>query len=594
MKKRILEGKKLEWAGLILFAIAYVVISAFHEPWFDEAQAWQIAKCASLREILFEIPHYEGHPPLWHLILAIPAKLGVPFEIGLKTVGFLFSAASAYLILFRMPYPRLMRLLIPFSYFIFYQYGVIVRPYGLMLLVFLLLALAFPKKDIRPWRFVGLLMLLCLTNAYGIVIAGGIAVCWVWELVQEKKIGAFIKELFKDSRTQSLGALLVLALLIMWTILPRSDTLITSRYPSNSFFLCLICAFFTFIGECTLTTSSWFSIDRVLLQRAVISTPELIVFCLIGILIWFLLLCISSRRVLKYLVVPYLLLCIFAAAVFFNVHHIGIVLLFLLFWAGILFRDEQRFEIGDSVLSKLAKSDRDRGLFKKAALLIFAAGLLVPVYWCVHASVLEVEKEYDFGRSGAEFLIETGLDQCRILALWDEGGTFQNKGEEETVLPNTYFIPSPVVLNAYFDHNVCMNLNDGRDSEAYMHYKIASEADNARAYEQWAAAGVPDLLLGKINMEALYGDVSLDDYTIVFAMRSNYIWKNGVYTQSFPVLARNNILEQYGLNELDDKRLKYLVEGLQITSEMREAFKNGVPVEELLKPYLDAILGEED
>ena len=95
MKKRILEGKKLEWVGLILFAIAYAVISAFHEPWFDEAQAWQIAKCASLQEMLFEIPHYEGHPPLWHLILAIPAKLGVPFEIGLKTVGFLISTTSA-------------------------------------------------------------------------------------------------------------------------------------------------------------------------------------------------------------------------------------------------------------------------------------------------------------------------------------------------------------------------------------------------------------------------------------------------------------------------------------------------------------------
>ncbi len=593
MKRRILEGKKLEWAGLVLFAIAYVVISAFHEPWFDEAQAWQIAKCASLREILFEIPHYEGHPPLWHLILAIPAKLGVPFEIGLKTVGFLFSAASAYLILFRMPYPRLMRLLIPFSYFIFYQYGVIVRPYGLMLLVFLLLALAFPKKDIRPWRFVGLLMLLCLTNAYGIVIAGGIAVCWVWELVREKGMKNLLAGLLKDGRSLALSALLVFAILLIWMILPRSDTLTFSEGRTNSFLLCLICALFTFIGECTITTSSWFSTDRVLLQRASISAPELIIFCLIGILIWFLLLCISSRRVLKYLIVPYLQLCIFAAAVFFNVHHLGIVLLLLLFWAGILFRDGQRFEIGASVLRKLAKSERDKSILKQAALLVFAACLLVPIYWCIHASVLDMKKEYCYGRSGAEFLRETGLDQCRILALWDEGGTFKTKGEEETVIPNTNFVPSAVVLNAFFDRNICMNLNCGKDSEAYLHSRAASEADNARAFKQWVAAGVPDLLLGKVDLEALYGDVSLDDYTIVFAMRSNYIWKNSANAQSFPVLARNDILEQYGLNELDDKRLQYLVEGLQITPEMREAFENGVPIEEILKPYLDAMFGAE-
>ena len=64
---------------VILYCVLHFVIGHYHEPWFDEAQAWQIAKCASIKEILFKIPHYEGHPPLWHLILAIPAKLGVPY-----------------------------------------------------------------------------------------------------------------------------------------------------------------------------------------------------------------------------------------------------------------------------------------------------------------------------------------------------------------------------------------------------------------------------------------------------------------------------------------------------------------------------------
>jgi len=41
----------------------------FHEPWFDEVQAWMIARCATIKELLTVIPHYEGHPPLWHMIL---------------------------------------------------------------------------------------------------------------------------------------------------------------------------------------------------------------------------------------------------------------------------------------------------------------------------------------------------------------------------------------------------------------------------------------------------------------------------------------------------------------------------------------------
>ena len=114
-------------------------MSKNHEPWFDEAQVWEIAKGASLKELLLIIPHYEGHTPLWSLILAVPAKLGVPFEIGLKTIGACISISSAYVILFRTKLPLVAKCLIPFSYFFFYQYGVVVCPYGLMLLLFRLI-----------------------------------------------------------------------------------------------------------------------------------------------------------------------------------------------------------------------------------------------------------------------------------------------------------------------------------------------------------------------------------------------------------------------------------------------------------------------
>ena len=59
----------------------------FHEPWFDEAQSWAIARSGTIKEILFEIPHYEGHPPLWHLILVPFAKLGAPYELSLAAVN---------------------------------------------------------------------------------------------------------------------------------------------------------------------------------------------------------------------------------------------------------------------------------------------------------------------------------------------------------------------------------------------------------------------------------------------------------------------------------------------------------------------------
>lgn len=198
-----IRSRRAEWAVLVLFAALLTLVSVFHEPWFDEAQSWQIAKCASLREILLEIPHYEGHPPLWHLILLIPAKLGVPFEPGLKLIGLLISTAAAAVLLFCSPFPRPVRLLLPFSYFIFYQYGVIVRPYGLMLLSFYLLAIAFRTRNKKPWRFLLALLFLCLCSAYGLVFAGGVSIVWLAEIFAQHRAGRgySLKGLLRDRKS---------------------------------------------------------------------------------------------------------------------------------------------------------------------------------------------------------------------------------------------------------------------------------------------------------------------------------------------------------------------------------------------------------
>ena len=78
----------------------------FHEPWFDEAQAWAIARSGSLKEILFEIPHYEGHPPLWDLILLPFAKLGAPYELSLAIVNIFFMTLAVAVLLFQVTFSK--------------------------------------------------------------------------------------------------------------------------------------------------------------------------------------------------------------------------------------------------------------------------------------------------------------------------------------------------------------------------------------------------------------------------------------------------------------------------------------------------------
>ena len=149
-----IKSRKPEILVLVLYCVLHIIISIFHEPWFDEAVAWQISKVANIKDILFEIPHYEGHPPLWHLVLLPFAKLGAPYEFSLSFVSLIFTGLTMYLILFKSPFPRLIKLLLPFNYFMFYQYGVISRPYCMMMLAFVLLAILYKKHNEKPFLYI--------------------------------------------------------------------------------------------------------------------------------------------------------------------------------------------------------------------------------------------------------------------------------------------------------------------------------------------------------------------------------------------------------------------------------------------------------
>ncbi len=149
---------------------------------FDEAEAWQIARSVTLKTLFLETTHYEGHPPLWHLILMPLAKAGAPYELSLSLVSLAFMGTAVFLILWRAPFPRLVRLLLPFTYFFFYQYGVISRVYCVLTLAFVLLAIVYRSRNERPGRYVAALILMCVTLAYGLVIAGGLALVWLWEI----------------------------------------------------------------------------------------------------------------------------------------------------------------------------------------------------------------------------------------------------------------------------------------------------------------------------------------------------------------------------------------------------------------------------
>lgn len=101
-----------------------------HVFWRDELQAYLIVRDSPGLGGLFASLHYEGHPSLWYLLLAVTdSMLHSPSALAAAQVAIALSAAA--IVWLRAPFPPWLRLQILAGYFPLFEYGVIARSYGL-------------------------------------------------------------------------------------------------------------------------------------------------------------------------------------------------------------------------------------------------------------------------------------------------------------------------------------------------------------------------------------------------------------------------------------------------------------------------------
>ena len=53
------------FCAAVIYALVVVLMVLHHEPWADEAQAWLLARDASLWDLWTRLMHYEGSPGIW-------------------------------------------------------------------------------------------------------------------------------------------------------------------------------------------------------------------------------------------------------------------------------------------------------------------------------------------------------------------------------------------------------------------------------------------------------------------------------------------------------------------------------------------------
>jgi len=495
------KGRKAEYIVLILYVICHIVITCFHEPWYDEAEAWNIAKSGSLKEIILDVPHLEGHPALWYIILKLFIAVGIAYELALNICSLIFSGMAVYLLLFKSPFPRAVRISLPFSYFVFYQYGVICRPYCVTMMAFMVAALVYKDRNIKPLRYTLSLALICATSAYGLVLSGGMAIAWVIELLKNNKI----KSLFMNKSVYCLLGLLIYALFILYRIIPEDGNVLSGGTDNeiNGVAIRLIYSFLVIIPDLLFTNifNEYGHLHSMPFEyisfsvAALLGLVILIVFIKYG----------AKKKTVLSLIIPFTLFSLFSGLVYLFNHHIGILLCFLVFWFWI------SYEKPTLIINE------ESNLKRYITVIGITGCLIVSIIWSLISSTLEILDNYGPASEMADYLEDNKLTDSSVLFSWN-GDIYGVK-----------YSPLEVAFLPYKTDEVILNWPVER--ELFPLYLAPESPDFCEELVQIIRnISAPKVIIGEVNFAALYNNRLLSgDYNCVHKIEHSIIWKGTKY-----------------------------------------------------------------
>jgi len=169
-------------AGLLVVHAAVAIFAmAHHEMWRDELHSWLVARDAPTPWAVVHAHRYDGHPPLWYLVLWVVTRFTWA-PIAMQALHMAIASADVFIVARYAPFPRAMRALFALGYFMTYEYAAISRCYGLALLFVLLLCVNHPRRFERPIVTGTLLALLALTTTVATAVAAAYSAMLAFEL----------------------------------------------------------------------------------------------------------------------------------------------------------------------------------------------------------------------------------------------------------------------------------------------------------------------------------------------------------------------------------------------------------------------------
>jgi hypothetical protein len=366
-----------DWAICVAMAGYTVLVLAaihHHEPWADEAQAWLLARDASLWQLWTKLLHYEGSPGLWHTLLHIAIRLGLPYA-AFGYVPAIFACAAAWLVLKHSPFPLPLRLLLPFSFFLGYQYVVVARSYDLLPAMLFGVAILYRRPESYTWLIVALLCSMSALSAHAMILSGCIAVSF--GVFQWPGLSGAARRRF------AWGGLVFLS---------TAGLCALAAFPARDV---------AFVTEMKFSMANLWEFSSYTLREAFTGEPISTCAALVISLpfLW-------RGRGLLFFALSTLLTCLFGAVVYAAVWHQGILLLVWVFalWISAGHR-------------RVAASGKWDNAFAAMAMLGLAAVIAVQCYWTVKSVEYDWKSPYSAGRDAAHFLMNSRIGSRDLCAV---------------------------------------------------------------------------------------------------------------------------------------------------------------------------------
>ena len=546
-------------ALLLAFVLCIAIIAivmCFHEPWFDEAQSWLIARDSSLADIISVRPHYEGHPPFWNLLLAIAAKNGVPYEFGIKGIQLVCASLLGAWLIFKSPFKSassLATFLIPFTYFACFQYGVTSRPYALLCLSLLVAAHYWNSTDSKTssaWKLAISLMFMCLLSVYGIAFAAGFTIAWIWR-VFSKNIN---KTLNFSSILHAIKATIAsnLARLISWGLIaifgaanlalawPAKNAFATRATIDGNSTIAKCFAFIFVMPSESMFTSFYGDIS---MRRMPFDFLPITICTIFSLVIWAFAIKIAKRRkLLAVLVIPYLVLTIVAVR-YFTLHHAGLIFVFLLsvLWISHIKEPLSNKDI-PAIFVKVAPT-KFRFIKNKA----FKINLLISIIlapsliWNAFACVNDILFDYSPSRAVAQYISSNHLQNKRFVASWlhndeqvDESGKVISHEENDTHQYSWLLIGA----NPYFSKNL---IDCAYENKTFITNESPTASQQAQELTDCAAKGEPEFFVSESSQPWYYFlalNYNISHYNAHAVSNVKTSWKAWVYESTSTIYER--------------------------------------------------------